>query len=321
MKTKEVGKQMEKTFSKLNTILVVGSLIAMGAEGGIASARYSYSWFSLLFLYLWAVLFFVIHIVLHEVGHFIAGKVSGYSFAMFRLFKWTWVKENGKVVLRHQVSQNLAGQCLMVPPQEETYPPFKLYHLGGILMNLFVATCAFGVRMMVSTPMIGSLFMVIQWVGIMFAVMNVIPQGPNDGMNLWKSLSSLEEQRTLAAVLRIYSEMAQGKAIEELMPLIEKNETAPATTPNNTTMLSLQSQNYAYKQEFEEAIECLHPLWEGYEELVLVHKIEVANQLLFYLLMVQPKDERVEAIFEKEEYKTIEKGKESDQKRTMALVE
>ncbi len=116
--------------------------------------------------------------LLHEAGHLVFGLMTGYRFVSFRIGNVMWMRAVSRIVLKRMRLQGTGGQCLMAPP--ETGPdgkrPYKLYLLGGVLMNLLTATlfallAAFAVR-----ALIPFYFLVMaSGIGFALALMNGVP--------------------------------------------------------------------------------------------------------------------------------------------------
>ena len=80
---------------------------------------------------------FLLHIIIHEAGHFVFGLLSGYRFSSFRIGNIMFIKKNGKLQVKKFSVMGTGGQCLMVPPEcSWEQLPYRLYNLGGPLMNI-----------------------------------------------------------------------------------------------------------------------------------------------------------------------------------------
>ena len=73
-------------------------------------------------MFLWlalAIVLYILQLILHEAGHYLFGRLTGYTFVSFRIDNYTWIKENGKLVLKRFKIPGTGGQCLMMPPKED----------------------------------------------------------------------------------------------------------------------------------------------------------------------------------------------------------
>lgn len=96
--------------------------------------------FSMVFIFLAIFFTLYIQIIVHEGGHLIFGLLTGYKFSSFRIGSWMIIKQNGKFRFCKYKLAGTGGQCLLKPPAfKDGKIPFKLYNLGGGLMNFLFA--------------------------------------------------------------------------------------------------------------------------------------------------------------------------------------
>lgn len=312
---------MKKVSKGILFLFYIIGMCLIGYQFGIYAAEHSWGVREFGFLVLSGGFSFFIHLIVHEIGHLIAGILSGYTFMMFRLFNWIWVKEDNRVVRRKQKVAGLLGQCLMLPHRDQEYPPYKLYHLGGVLTNAFFILFAFiGEHIFfegtVSIGLIGFIF-----IGLVFVILNLVPMGSNDGMNLWKSCKSKAQQKVIKHSLWIYAGLVQGKTYTELEEFIYIDDTKPISEASNAFMKTIEAGSYIMKNQFEEATKILYQLWEKFEDLSESHKIDIVKETLFLLLLTDPDDPAVKTILETKEFKAAQKIKQADSKRMNALYE
>lgn len=75
-----------------------------------------------------------------ELGRLLGGLLTGYKFSSFSFGRFTLAKQRRKLRLCRTSSKKL--NCIMVPPPMENGRfPYKLYYLGGSLLNLLLAAC------------------------------------------------------------------------------------------------------------------------------------------------------------------------------------
>ncbi|MBP3337843.1 MAG: M50 family metallopeptidase [Lachnospiraceae bacterium] len=141
---------------------------------------------SLVYLYI-ALMF---NIIVHEAGHLVAGLMSGYKFASFRVGSFMLKKEEEKLVLKRFTLAGTGGQCLMAPPDlVDGKIPFVFYNIGGALANLI--TFVVSIILMFVTKdvkLLSLLFFITALIGLMLALSNGVPmrsgEVDNDGMNI-----------------------------------------------------------------------------------------------------------------------------------------
>ena len=80
--------------------------------------------------------------IIHESGHLIFGLITGYKFVSFRIGHFMFIKEKGRLKIKLYTVVGTAGQCLMMPPQWNEKIPYRLYNLGGCIMNAATALFA-----------------------------------------------------------------------------------------------------------------------------------------------------------------------------------
>ena len=309
---------MKKVFLVLNFFTTFLGLGFLGYEVGMLSAIYDWTWMHIPVFVSYVVGSFFLHIVIHEGGHLVAGLLSGYSFSMFKLFNFILVKDSDKFYLRKQNTPGMLGQCLMIPPKDLASPPYVLYHLGGIIANLIAAAGGYLMWMMPLSPLVKIGFLTFTVVGIVLAMMNLIPVEPNDGMNLWKASKSIEYQNQFNQLLQIHAGMINGKTGQELHGSLYFVGEEPLTDGNNATMLSLKALTYIEEFKFDQAEMTLRPLWDEFDQVLNLHKSDVLKEYLFVLLLSDPDNEAVVEIVNNKWFKQQENNKQADTKRVLA---
>ena len=63
---------------------------------------------------------YLIQVVIHESGHLVAGLKCGFRFLSFRIGPFTLIKKSGRILLKRLSVAGTGGQCLMIPPEEDT---------------------------------------------------------------------------------------------------------------------------------------------------------------------------------------------------------
>lgn len=157
----------------------------------------------------------IINTVIHEAGHLLFGLMTGYQFSSFRIFSFMWIKENGKIRLKHHSVAGTAGQCLMTPPalNDGNYPVL-VYNLGGVFTNLYTALCFFMLAILCSDlPILSTLMYFWALQGLIFALTNGIPFTnkllSNDGQNALMLTKSNTARRSFWYQLKI-NELISG---------------------------------------------------------------------------------------------------------------
>ena len=178
----------------------------------------------ILFLQVFALtyIFLLLQIFLHELGHLLFGKLSGYRFLSFRVWHLTWILQNGVLRLRRSGLPGTAGQCLIVPPDDDwEHMPYALFLRGGAWINLLAGlislVCLFVFLGSWGSPWLLSTLTV---TGFMAAFQNGVPmkiQGiPNDGFQIREIKRSPLAKRSVWLQLRIQKALADGVRLRDL---------------------------------------------------------------------------------------------------------
>ena len=130
-----------------------------------------------------------VHTFIHEFGHYIGGKISGYYFCSFRIFSHIYLKENDKLIKKRFTIKGTAGQCLMVPPEQNIDEiPYKLYLAAGRLHLALTVTASLFALIFHKNIICFFLLVIFALTGLMFFFLNIIPTNTNglknDGMNI-----------------------------------------------------------------------------------------------------------------------------------------
>lgn len=173
----------------------------------------------LTFYFIFYFIFVILSVPIHELGHMIFGLVTGYKFSSFRLFSFVWFKENGKLVFKRSSSRFIAGQCLMIPTDDEKKFKFLLYNFGGGFLNLIVAGI-FLICMIIlkEDKILNPIFLAGITANAIIGLVNLIPINsflPNDGMNAIVALKSKEAKHGFYIMLHINDELMKGRRFKD----------------------------------------------------------------------------------------------------------
>ena len=70
--------------------------------------------------------------------------MSGYRFCSFRIGSVMLTRENGRYKIKKYSIAGTGGQCLMEPPGSvDGRLPYRLYNMGGAIMNVAASAIAF----------------------------------------------------------------------------------------------------------------------------------------------------------------------------------
>ncbi len=261
-----------------------------------------------IFIIVWmavAVILYLLQIILHEAGHFLFGKLSGYTFVSFRVGNYTWIKEDGKYVIKKFKIPGTAGQCLMMPPEtDENGNIFTLYHMGGVLVNLFFTLIGILLFVLSENPNVQAFGFILGLVAGVTALSNGIPFKAggvaNDGYNVLLLKKDKIARRSTYIMLKVNGLLTQGIRMKE-MPYewFVLPEEADLSNSMNATIRIMEGNWFFDKMQFEEAKVCYETLLQKPEQLLEVHKMELECEMLFFELIGQQRKEVIEELYTK----------------------
>lgn len=165
---------------------------------------------------------FYVQTIIHELGHLVAGLISGYRFASFRIGSLMIVKSNGKLKIKKHSLAGTGGQCLMIPPpMVDGKLPVVFYNLGGALMNfLTLPICIFWIRFCIGAPWLHAICVCMFVSGLISTFINGIPLKlgmiNNDGSNARELYKNEEAMRAFHNQFQIVAETANGVRLKDM---------------------------------------------------------------------------------------------------------
>ena len=235
--------------------------------------------------------------IIHESGHLIFGLITGYKFVSFRIGHFMFIKEKGRLKIKLYNVVGTAGQCLMMPPQWNEKIPYRLYNLGGCIMNAATALFALAAYFAAGAEGFFALCMAMLAVmGLSMSLTNGIPMRvggiSNDGMNA--ALLGKKENTLRAFWLQLYVNglIAKGERYRnmprEWFRLPEGEELSDPICCAMGVMLY----NFCFDMhEFDEAEQTINYMLNA-PGLLDVEKNELLCELLFLrVLRGAPKEE------------------------------
>ena len=253
-----------------------------------------------------------IQVILHEGGHWVCGLLSGYRFVSFRIFKWTFIRLDGKIRVKRFDVAGTGGQCLLVPPERPTEQiPVVWYNLGGVLANVIVSVLAFLLMSVVDKSLfIHEFLFFLGLVGVFFALMNGIPMNvggvSNDANNLLMMLKNPKCKRALEIQLRANALLQQGVTPKD-MPKEWFEETGEPEY-KNPLLLTIHNLKACYlldRQEWEAAHQAFEEMYLHKDEIMGLLVKEIACELVFTSLVTN-RMERARELYTDELKKYIE---------------
>lgn len=270
---------------------------------------------------------FLLQIIIHEAGHLIAGLISGYKFVSFRIFNYTLLKNDKGFKFKKFGIAGTGGQCLMTPPDcpvEEL--KFKLYNLGGVLLNVVISVIALILWWYVAENEFVSIFlMLFALMGIVFTIINGVPLKlfiSNDGMNTKRLNDSIEARRIFANALRVNALIQEGVRPKD-MP--EEYFWLPDEI-NFKDYFVIQQYGlvaglYLDKEQYDEVYRMHDEMVAHKSDLLELFYIEAACELIYLALLKGENDRATELLDEKVKMYIKQYGKVmSSKKRVQCAV-
>jgi hypothetical protein len=158
-----------------------------------------------------------ININIHEFGHFIFGKIHGYSLVSYRISFLTWSNENGKMKFSVINNKGYSGLCAMLPPEKEL-AGYKnaLFYGGGIIFNIISGMIFLILPFMLSSfsDTVRLFFLITGGIALLLGVVNFIPfisgNNPTDGKILWSLILKKPFAKKLIELNKMASQLASG---------------------------------------------------------------------------------------------------------------
>lgn len=258
----------------------------------------------------------VLHIILHEAGHLVFGLLTGFRFVSFRIFKFTLVKEDGRLRWKRYHIAGTGGQCIMELPADQApeQVPWFWYNAGGVVMNLLVMAASILLLRAFDTGIaLMSFLLMMAFVGLMMALINGIPMPVggmnNDGRNLLLLWRHPEQRRFFMYSLQIVGQMSRGVRMKD-MP-VNWTENLPLQNPGNVLELTNRSA-YMARLEDEGQIEAALAVGEEIlsfgKRLPSLFQLEVGGEVAMLLLMTGGDRNRIDELWTKQQERYVKAG-------------
>lgn len=249
--------------------------------------------FPLLFICFFLITLFL-QVTLHEAGHLICGLASGYRFVSFRIFNFTWIRKDGKWVLKRFSVAGTGGQCLLAPPDRpEEEIPVCGYNMGGVMMNILTALVALEFLLwMEDLPFMLSVFLVF-WViiGLFLGVTNGVPMKlggiGNDAYTLRLLRHNPATKHALILQLRINALIQEGMRPKDMPEEWFKQDAATIDYKDilQATIGLMNVSRLLDREEWEDAYRLLEDVKSHSSELIGILQQETDAELLFTALV------------------------------------
>ena len=252
-----------------------------------------------LVVFLFFLVTMVLHTIIHEGGHLIFGLLTGYGFLSFRVFSFTIVKKDGKLIRKKLKVPGTMGQCLMTPPEwkEDGRYPYVWYNLGGGVMNLISCLLVLPLFFL-KRPLPAWAVGIFIFTGLVFVCSNLIPMTigiPNDGKNCLLCRKAKENQKAFYLQLKLNAMLSSGTRLEELpeeMFDVGKHGRLNALT----CYMRLQAfYRHLQKKEEDKAEECLASMEQEMEKLPMGFMNAIDMERMYLMLQEKAPIEQIAA--------------------------
>lgn len=280
--------------------IIAGIIIGVVSDSGESDGDF----FTFLIYFALFILAYMLQLVLHELGHLICGFLSGYEFISFRIGSLTFVKENGKIVIKKFKIMGTGGQCLMMPPEGNGYDcPYFLYNLGGVLMNTVISCLCVAAYLLLPMPkMVAAFLIFIACIGLFDLILNGIPMKiggiANDGYNMLSIGRDKTIRKAFYTQLRVNGLIYRGTRLKD-MPLewFELPCDADLNNPLFSSIKMLEGSYYEDKKEFDKAKQCFENLLNSAPKLIKLLENEIKCALLFYETIGEGRREVIDDLY------------------------
>lgn len=315
-----------KTILKLLGGLLIGALIGLLIGGLIVVlftdttwSEYIQKYYSIdisegIAVFLVAVASLVVSLAIivpvHELGHLICGLLSGYKFVSFRIFNWTFIKENGKIRIKKFAVAGTGGQCLLTPPDIPLEKiPTGWYNFGGVLANIVLLIIVIPFFFLDLNPFVAEALAIFAATDIIMILLNGIPMQAggvgNDGYNIKLLKKNLLSKQGIVNQLRANALIQNGIRPKDMPEdLFSNPEEINYKNALEVSIPLMYASRLIDNFDYERALECIEHIYSHKDEIMPLYVKEIACELAFLYLRSGNK-EKADKLLDKELRKYI----------------
>ncbi|MGL5087427.1 MAG: M50 family metallopeptidase, partial [Clostridium sp.] len=235
------------------------------------------------------------------------GLLSGYKFISFRVGSITIVKDEGKYKIKKYKIKGTGGQCLMMPTVSDYKDnPYKLYNLGGIIINTIVVIVS-GILYKSNnySDFINTVSICLVTTGVICVLSNGIPLKiggiANDGYNYIAIGKNELIKRCFYTQLKVNGLIYLGVRVKDMdFSLFELDGDYDINNPIITGMKLMEANYYHDKKEFLKAKECLENTLNITTNILKIYEYEINCELLFYEIIGDKDENKIQKLYTKE---------------------
>lgn len=257
-------------------------------------------------------------IILHEAGHLVFGLASGYRFVSFRVLSLMWLREGSRIKVKRLSLAGTGGQCLMEPPEmTDGRMPFKLYNLGGAIMNAASGVLFLLIGLLCpNRGLAQTLFWMLTANGLVMAFMNGVPLKlglvNNDGVNTRELSRDPGALRAFWIQMKANALQSRGMRLKD-MPVdwFYMPKDAELTNGMSATIAVFYEARLLDEHSFAEAAKCIRHILDAKTGLSPLSLGMLKNDLIYVLLLGEGAREEVEALLSKQQVQMMKAMKQS----------
>lgn len=233
----------------------------------------------------------IILIPLHEAGHLVCGLLSGYKFVSFRIFSFTFIRLDGKLLVKKYAVAGTGGQCLLTPPDLPIEKiPTVWYNFGGVLANIIAVCVVIPLLFTNVQPLFFEAIVIFILTAVLLIVMNGVPMKisgtGNDAYNMLALRKNMLSKRGLVDSLRANAMIQNGVRPKDMpdkwfiIPSdIDYSNQLEISIPMMAASRLIDEMNY------QEALRSFEKLYEHKQEIISLYVKEIECELVFLRLM------------------------------------
>lgn len=246
-----------------------------------------------------------IQAILHEAGHAVFGTLTGYHLVSFRIGKFMWLRQDGKMYLKNFSLAGTIGQCLMEPPEFiDNKIPFVLYNAGGFIVNLISVPILISASVLLfgAHPMLATIFLGLGFMGFILALQNGIPHKTelitNDGYNIYLLKNNPNALRAFWIQLKANAMLARERGYSDMPE--EWFVLPPEEEWNNifqTTLVIMVTGKLSNQGKIAEAREITKKLLQREDAIVGIQRYLLTLECAYYEMIADRHTEEGENSF------------------------
>ncbi|OON92897.1 MAG: hypothetical protein ATN31_07630 [Candidatus Epulonipiscioides saccharophilum] len=260
----------------------------------------------------------LLQVVIHELGHLFFGILAGYKFVAIGFCGIAIYRYPDGYKLKKMIIPGVSGYCQMKPNRSVEKTNVGLYLMGGVLANsisilisilliIFTTVNGYILLLIVMNIVIGSLFIVLNWLPLKLGILN-------DGQQFKDTKNNKESRIILYKSMELTAEYIYGRMISEILSPEELDTEESVQNINGFIYELMKVNGYYEKLDFNVAQEKLERLEQ--ESLPEMIKLEYSKEVFFVEIMKENGDtDKIENLHgELKRYLKITKDQPSTQR-------